>query len=225
LIASIVSAVAAPPGAPPAVTLVAERFAQTSRGIVAFHFHRLFDVRAGPMSRHEDLVIEGVYDDGTIAKVRIASYTIDGKAASAADQAAVTDAWEHPKPTEAFHPPFDPRYLAAYQYQVTGPQKVAFTSAVADAAHGNGAFTYDANNNVLELTYHPNALPPHANFAEITDRRAEVLPGYWAVTQETHLYKGSYGLFAGQGTIQSTYSNFRRFPDLQSALKDIAVAH
>ena len=224
MVASVASAVTAPPGPPPAVTLVAERFAQTSRGIVGFHFHRLFDVRAGFSSRHEDLVMDGVYDDGAIAKVRIVSYTIDGKAASAADQAAVKDAWEHPKPTEAFQPPFDPRYLTAYQYQVSGPQKVAFTSPVADAAHGNGAFTYDENNNVVDLTYHPNALPPHANFAEITDRRAEVLPGYWAVTQESHLYKGSYGPFSGQGTIQITYSNFRRFPDLQSALKDLAVA-
>lgn len=224
LVASVASAVTVPPGAPPAVTLVAERFAQTSRGIVAFHFHRVFDVRAGFSSRHEDLVMDGVYDDGAIAKVRIVSYAIDGKPASAADQSAVTDAWEHPKPTEAFHPPFDPRYLTAYQYQVTGPQKVAFTSSVADAAHGSGVFTYDGSNNVLELTYHPNVLPPHATFAEITDRRAEVLPGYWAVTEESHLYKGSYGPFSGKGTIQITYSNFRRFPDLQSALKDLAVA-
>jgi hypothetical protein len=45
-----------------------------------------------------------------------------------------------------------------------------------------------------------------------------VLPGYWAVTQETQNYKGTYGLFSAAGTIQITFSDFRRFPDLQSAL-------
>ncbi len=222
LLVGIASAVTAPPGAPPAVTLVAQRFAQSNRGIVAFHFHRLFDVHAGFSSRHEDLVMDGIYQDGAIVKVHIVSYTIDGKPASAADQATIQDAWEHPKPTEAFRPPFDPRFITAYQYQSAGPQKVSFSSAVADAAHGNGSFTYDANNNVVQVTYRPNALPPHANFGEVTDRRAEVLPGYWAVTQEIQQYKGSYGPFAGAGTIQVTYSNFRRYPDLQRALRAIS---
>ncbi|MBV8197670.1 MAG: hypothetical protein JO263_06025 [Candidatus Eremiobacteraeota bacterium] len=166
--------------------------------------------------------MEGVYQDGAVAKVRIVTYTIDGKPASASDQAAVQDAWEHPKPSDGFRPPFDPRYLDAYQYQVVQPQKVSFTSSIADAAHGNGTFTYDANNDVLDMTYRPNALPPYANFAEITDRRAEVLPGYWAVTQETQQYKGSYGPFPGAGRVEMTYSNFRRFDDLQSALQAIS---
>jgi hypothetical protein len=208
-----------PPGAPPALELVAQRFAETSRGVVSFHLHRVFDVHAGPLSRHEDLVMEGIYSDGAIAKVRISSYTIDGKAADASTASALEQAYEHPKAEDLFNAPFDQRYLGAYRYQNAGPQKIAFTSSMRDAAHGGGTLSYDSANNVLSYTYHPNALPPHASFGEITDRRAEVAPGYWAVTQEEQQYKGRYGFFAGAGTVEVTYTNFRRFPDLQSALR------
>ncbi|HZY97322.1 MAG TPA: hypothetical protein VFE35_09480 [Candidatus Cybelea sp.] len=211
----------APPNAPPALTLVAQRYAETNRGVVTFRLHRIFDVHAGFSSRHEDLVLTGVYADGAIAKVRVVSYTIDGKPAGAAAQAALEQAYEHPSLTDAFDLPFDPRYFSAYQYQSAGPQKIAFTSSVRDAAHGNGTVSYDADGNVVSYTYQPNALPPHASFGEVTDRRSEVLPGYWAVIQETQQYKGSYGPFPGAGTVQITFSDFRRFPDLQSALRAI----
>jgi hypothetical protein len=209
------------PAAPPVVQQVAQRFAESSRGVVAFRLHRVFDVHAAIRSRHEDLVMDGVYQDGSIAKVRISSYTIDGRPADAATQASMVQAYEHPRPTDVFNVPFDPRYVAAYQYQLAGAQKITFTSAVHDNAHGNGSMLFDANNNVVSYTYQPNVLPPYAKYGQVTDRRAEVLPGYWAVTQETQEYKGSYGPFPGAGTVQITYSNFRRFSDLQSALNAI----
>ena len=87
-----------------------------------------------------------------------------------------------------------------------------------DEAHGSGTFTYDADADVVTYTYAPNALPPHANAGTITDLRSEVLPDYWAVTQETQQYKGSYGPFAGSGPRQVDFSDFRRFADLESAL-------
>lgn len=210
-----------PPGAPPELTLVVQRFAETTRGIVSFHLHWTMDVHAGFSGRHEDRLIVGISDDGAIVKVRVLSYTIDGKAAGDAAQAALEQGYEHPKPGDLFNAPFDPRYLGEYQYQSSGPQKISFTSNLRDAAHGNGSMSYDAADNVVDYTYQPNALPPHASSAEVTDRRTEVLPGYWAVTQETQQYKGSYGPFPGAGTVQSTFSDFRRFADLQSALRAI----
>lgn len=212
---------AVPAGPPPVVQQVAQRFAETSRGIVSFRLHRVFDVHAGFSSRREDLLMDGVSQDGAIAKVHISSYTIDGKPADASAAAALAQSYEHPKLTDVFNPPFDLRFVAAYQYQASGPQKIAFTATVRDGAHGNGSFVYDAGNNVLSYIYQPSVLPPHASYGQVTDRRAEVLPGYWAVTQETQEYKGSYGPFPGAGTVQITYSNFHRFTDLQSAVHAI----
>jgi hypothetical protein len=213
--------VVTPPGAPPALALVAQRFADTSRGIVSFHLHRVFDVHAGFAKRHEDLVMDGVSSDGEIVKVHVSSYTIDGKAADAVTLSTLVQAYEHPAPGASFNPPFDPRYVAAYQYQSAGPQKIAFTSGLRDAAHGNGSFSFDASGDVLSYTYQPNVLPPHASFGEITDRRSEALPGYWAVVEETQQYRGSYGPFPGAGTVEVTFSDFRRFTDLPTALKSL----
>jgi hypothetical protein len=207
-----------PGGAPPELGDVAQRFLQTTQGVVAFRMHRTFDVHGGFSSRHEDLVLQGVYDDAALVKVRVYSYSIDGKAASAADVSSLEQAWDHPKPGDVFAAPFDPRNFDAYQYQNGSPSTIYFNSAVHDAGHGRGSFTYDAQSDIVAYTYQPNALPPHATSGEITDLRSEVLPGYWAVTQETQNYKGTYGLFSAAGTIQITFSDFRRFPDLQSAL-------
>jgi hypothetical protein len=207
--------------APPALAQVAQRFVKTTRGIVGFRLHRVLDVHAGFSSRHEDLVMAGVYDDGAIVKIRVLSYTIDGKPASASDDAAMEHAYEEPKAGDAFEPPFDARYADAYSYRQETSQTVAFTSELRDAAHGNGSFAYDADHNVVWYAYQPNALPPHASSGTIVDRRTEVLPNYWAVTQETQQYGGSYGPFPGAATQEVDFSDFSRFPDLQSALRSI----
>jgi hypothetical protein len=196
---------------------VTQRFVQTSRGVVTFRLHRTLDVHGGFSSRHEDWVMGGIYDDGVIVKVRVSSYAINGKPASASDVSSLEQAWEHPNPGDAFAPPFDPRYVDAYQYQSGGPSTIDFTSSVHDAGHGSGSFTYDSQENVVSYTYKPNVLPPHATSGEVTDRRSEVLPGYWTVTQETQQYKGTYGFFSAAGTVQMEYADFRRFNDLASA--------
>jgi hypothetical protein len=208
-----------PPGAPPVLAQVAQRFAETSRGVVAYQLHRVFDVHGGFQSRHEDLVVNAVCEDGAVVRVRVATYTIDGKAASAADVTSLEQSWNHPKAGDVFAPPYDPRFLDAYQYQAAAPSTIGFTSSIRDAGHGNGSFTYDAQDDVLSVTYSPNALPPHARSGEVTDQRAEVLPGYWAVTHETQEYRGTVGPFSAAGTIKVDFSGFRRFPDLQSALR------
>jgi hypothetical protein len=200
---------------------VAQQFAETIRGIVGFRLHRVLDVHAGFQSRHEDLVMVGVYDGGAIAKVHILSYTIDGKPASSSEDATMERAYEQPKAGGAFHPPFDARYAGAYSYRQDSPQTIAFTSELRDGAHGNGTFAYDADHNVVWYAYRPNALPPHASSGTILDRRAEVLPKYWAVTQETQQYSGSVGPFPGAATEEVDFSDFSRFPDLQTALRSI----
>ena len=130
-------------------------------------------------------------------------------------------AYEQPKAGDAFELPFDARYSGAYSYRQDSPQTIAFTSPLHDGAHGNGTFAYDADHNVVWYAYQPNALPPHASSGTILDRRGEVLPKYWAVTQETQQYRGSFGPFPGAAKEQVDFSDFSRFPDLQTALRSI----
>ncbi len=210
-----------PPGAPPALAQVAQRFTATSRGFVVFQMHRVFDVHSAMQRRHEDLVMNGVYDDGTLVRVRVVSYAINGRPAAAGDIAGVEQSWNHPKPSDVFAAPFDPKNFGAYQYRDAGNSTIAFSSDVRDAGHGSGSFTYDARGNVVSYTFVPNALPPHATSGTITDQRSEVLPGYWASTAETQQYKGSYGPFGAAGTIAITYSDFRRSSDLSAALSSL----
>ena len=82
--------------------------------------------------RHEELAMEGVYNDGALVKVRVLNYSIDGKAASAADRSTLEQEWDHPQPGDTFAPPFDPRNFGAYQYSSAGAQTIAFSSSVND---------------------------------------------------------------------------------------------
>lgn len=211
-----------PPGAPLVLTLVAQRFTESTQGVVSFQLRRVFDVHAGPMSRHEDFTLDGIYEDGAIVKVHVVSDTIDGKPASPEAQSALEQTYDHPKTGDGFALPFDSKNFGAYQYQSAVAQRIDFTSNMHDATHGNGNFTYDGGDNVISYTYRPNALPPHASSGTITDRRSEVLPGYWAVTEEMQQYKGSYGLFSAGATVEFTYSNFRRFVNLVDAIRSIS---
>ena len=205
--------------APPVLAQVAQRFTQTSRGIVSFRLHRVLDVHAGFSKYHRDIVLAGIYQNGRLVRVRVITYTIDGRPTDLQQQAALAQEYQNPKPGETFAPPFAARNFAAYSYQEQGPGTIGFASALHDAGHGSGTFTYDATHSVVAVTYQPNVLPPHATWGEIADRRAEVLPNYWAVTQETQNYKGRYGPFAGAATEQVDISHFRRFSNLRSALR------
>lgn len=207
--------------APPALVRVAQRYLQTTRGVIGFSLHRVLDVSAGFSHRHEDIVMHGIVRDGKVVRVRILSYTIDGRAAGADARAAMAQAYENPGPGQRVALPFDPANFAQYRYRQDGPQTIAFTSNVRDAAHGDGTFTYDGADNVVSCTYAPNALPPHATAGVVVDRRLQVLPHYWAVTQETQEFKGRYGPFAGSASEEVDFSGFTRFPTLDRALSDL----
>lgn len=207
--------------APPALTQVAQRYLQTSRGVVGFTLHRVLDVHAGFSRRHEDIVMHGIFQDGKIVRVRVVSYTIDGKSASDDQQSSMAQAYENPQPDQRVALPFDPANFAQYSYQQAGAQTIGFTSTVLDAAHGNGSFDYDSADNVVTYTYAPNSLPPHATSCTVVDRRAAVLPDYWAVTKETQEFKGRYGPFAGSASEQVDFYGFVRYPNLDSALSSL----
>jgi hypothetical protein len=200
--------------APAVVWAVAARFAQSQKGIVTFRLHRVFDVHAGPKSRHDDIVFDGVYEDGTLVNMRIRSYTIGGKQADSQQQSQFEDDWLHPK--AIFHFPFDPRYVEEYLYRVSG-KTVAFTPLSADASHGTGVFTYDKQRNVVSFTYSPGVMPEYARSGTIADQRAPVLSNYWAVTHETQEYTGRYALWNGGATVDLSWTSFRRAASVQQA--------
>ncbi len=207
---------------PPVVARVAQRFHETTQGIVAFALHRTFFVHAGPMSRRDDLLLDGVYVNGTLVKVRVLHDTIGGKSAPASQVAALVHSYEHPEPGDVFEAPFDPRYLAQYGYDASAGS-VAFTPVRPVYGLGAGTFSYDARDDVTGYSYAPSVLPEHTTSGRIADQRAQVLPDYWAVTLETQTYQGHYSLFSGGATVQIVYSGFRSFPSLTSASNAIAA--
>jgi hypothetical protein len=206
---------------PPLVVSIGQRYERSTRGVVAFKMHRVFDVHAGPSSRHDDLVLDGVYRDGTLVNVHILSDTIGGKPQSADRIAAAEQQWVHPKPGDVFHAPFDPRYSAEYRYGPCAGTTVSFTPLIHDAAHGAGAFTLDARENVVAYTYTPSDMPQYATAGTVRGTRKNVLSGYWATTQEIAQYSGRYALWKGGATVEYTMSEFRRYPSLSAAVAAI----
>ena len=206
---------------PPIVASIGRQYVRTSRGYVAFRMHRVFDVHAGPSSRHDDLVLEGVYRDGTLASVHILSDTVGGQTQDASQIADAERQWMQPKPGDVFHWPFDPRYFGDYRYKPIAPDRVEFSAAIDDAGHGSGSFTYDSSQNVTSYTYSPAVFPQYATSGTVNGTRRRVLEGYWAVTQETQQFAGRYALWKGGATVQYTMSMFRRFPTLSAAVAAI----
>jgi hypothetical protein len=206
---------------PPEILSIGRRFVQTTRGVVAFKLHRVFDVHAGPSSRHDDLVLEGVYDDGTLVSVRILSDTIGGTPQTPDQIAIAQRQWTHPKRGDVFAAPFDPRYFGEYRYGPIVGSNVSFTSLVKDAAHGTGTLTVDQRANVTAFSYAPSVMPQYATSGTVVDTRRQVLPGYWAVTQETQTYAGRYALWKGGATALYSMSEFRRYPSISAAVSAI----
>lgn len=199
-----------------------QRFTQTGRGIVAYRYERAFYVRAGPMSRRDELLFAGVDVNGTVRFVRIINDTIGGKAADSSQLVATTSQYERPNPGDVFEAPFDARYVRLYRFQVAGPRTISFSPITPRYGVGQGTFTYDSHDNVVRYQYVPSTLPQHATSATIVDVRRQVLPGYWAVTQEVQQYSGRYGMFGGAATVQITLSGFVRFSTLAQAERAVA---
>ncbi len=208
---------------PAIVTRVAQRTQQTERGVVGVRVHRVFDVHAGPYHRHDDLQFSAVEENGAIVKVRIVTQTTNGKETDANTKAQTANRYEHPAPADLFDRPFDARYINDYTYTVVDANTVRFTSSIHDAAHGDGTFTIDSADDVTSYQYTPNVYPQYTTSGNVTDTRAQVLPNYWALTQELYQYKGHYSIFGAAATATITYGNYARFSDLSTALSALAA--
>lgn len=204
--------------APPAIVEIAQRTAHQETGVVLFRLHRVFDVHAGPMRRHDETELAVVSQDGRVVKVRVLRASEGGKTLDQERVAQIEEQYEHPKPNDVFHRPFDPAYLAEYTYQTVDSRTYRFASTLHDASHGNGTFSLDDDGNVVKYAYSPNVLPQYASSGTITYERAQVLPGLWAITRESHEYRGHYLFFGGGASAQIIYDSYARYSDPASAL-------
>lgn len=206
---------------PPIVATIGHRYVRNTRGVVAFRMHRVFDVHAGPSSRHDDLVMECVYNDGALVAVHIKSETIGGEVQSPDETAADEQKWVHPKPGDAYHAPYDPRYFKEYRYGPLAPGRISFVQTVNDAGHGTGTFAYDSSENVTAYAYAPAVMPQYATSGSVSGTLRQVLRGYWSVTQEMQQFAGRYALWKGGATVQFTMSGFRRYSSVSAAVAAI----
>jgi hypothetical protein len=202
---------------PAIVTQAAQRTQLSERGVVGVRVHRLFDVHAGPYSRHDDMVFAAVYEDGVLVRMRVIYQREGGKETDAAAKARTQQKYEHPAPGDVFDRPYDPRYLNDYDYEVVDAHTVRFKTKVRDAGHGDGTFTVDAAANVVSVQYAPAALPKYSKSGTVTDERAQVLPQYWSLTKEVQEYRGRYAIFSGGATATITQGPFTRFANLAAA--------
>lgn len=202
---------------PAIVTQAAERTQTAERGIVGTRVRRVFDVHAGPYSRHDEMEFAAVYQDGQLIKMHIIYQRVGGKETDAATKADTERKYLHPAPGDLFERPYDPRHAGDYTFEVAGPQTVRFKTLVRDAGHGDGTFTVDGAYNVVSVQYAPAAMPQHATSGTVTDQREQVLPGYWAVTREVQQYSGRYAIFGGGATATITQGSFTRYPSAEAA--------
>jgi hypothetical protein len=212
-----------PPNVPAIVARVVRQYARTTRGVVGYRYDRTFNVSAGPTSRHDHLVFEGVNENGAVVRIRILQDIVGGKTASASEMEQTTHSYEHPKPGDVFEAPFDPKFAHLYRFRVINSRTIAFTPLHPVYGTGAGTFSYDSNKNVTSYVYAPSILPPHASTARIVDRRRQVLPGYWTVTDETQNYSGHYAIFGANGSVEISISGFRRFPNVATGLRAVAA--
>jgi len=169
------------------------------------------------MHRHDDLQLAVVSEDNHIVKVRVLSALVGGKMQDAARIRQIEDQYEHPKPGDVFHRPFDPAFLDEYTYQVVDARTYRFSSGVRDAGHGDGTFQLDDGGNVVSYVYTPNVMPQYATSGTVTDERTQVLPNLWQLTREVWTFHGHYAIFGGGATATITYDSFERYADLISA--------
>lgn len=203
---------------PALVVLAAERTQRFERGVVGFRLHRVFDVHAGPYRRHDEMEFAGVYEDGRLVKVRILHQEVGGKETDAQTKAQTAASYAHPAPLDVFARPFDPAHLNEYTYELADARTVRFRALVRDAAHGDGTFALDSDGDVVSMAYSPVVMPRYARSGTVADQRAQVLPAYWTIVEETHHYGGRYAIFSGGADVTIEQSHFVRFATEADAL-------
>lgn len=241
--AAVVAILGARPGsseegsAPQIVRSASAAYASTMLGALGMQRHFVTVLHAGPVSHTEQSDSGILLHDG--AFVEIAYYRIadDGRTFTTSEtqrrEGEANQDWKAGK--VFFKEPYDPRFMGDYRFDeaqacVTCPVgtiAVSFTSAIPDAQHGNGTMWIDRTSaRIVQLTYIPNVLPPHASSGSVTEIGGWAGPHLWCVVRIEESYQGHAFLFHGTGVFTGTFDHFRRFATLsdgQAALRDQTI--
>jgi hypothetical protein len=201
---------------PAAVVLAASLAARDHDGIIGYRIHRTVDMAAGPIRRHEDVVLVVAFENDRMIKVRVLRDMVSGRTTGAPAQQALERQLLAASKEPGFAVPFDARHFHDYTYKVQG-NLVAFSSVMKDARHANGYFVLGSSGAVTELQYALNVLPKYATAGTVHEERAEVLPHFWATVRSTQLFEGRYAIFRGRGEFVTVDSDFHRFGTVDAA--------
>ncbi|HET9393735.1 MAG TPA: hypothetical protein VFO29_09505 [Candidatus Rubrimentiphilum sp.] len=201
---------------PAAVVLAASLAARDHTGIIGYRIQRTVDMAAGPIRRHEDVLLAAVFENDRLVRIRVLRDMVSGRSTGTPAQEALERQLLAASKEPGFAVPFDARYLHDYTYRVAG-NLVAFSSALKDARHADGYFVLGSGGMVTQLQYALNVLPKYATAGTVHEDRAEVLPHYWATVRSTQLFEGRYAIFQGRGEFVTVDSGFRRFGTVDAA--------
>lgn len=231
----VAGAAASPPAgsaadAVPSIVVQASRtYAAAVKGTLGMQRHFTTVVVGGPVRHTEESDSGYLARDGVFVKIAYSRIVRDGKTfdRTALDKrnAQTNTDWSNGK--VFFKEPYDPRFMADYTFEspaacaacAAGTLAVHFSSAVADAQHGDGTMWIDADAHVVKLTYAPNALPPHAASGTVTETGGPALADAWYVTKIDEAYGGRVLFVKGTGTFVGTFDHFKRFASAAEGLK------
>ncbi|MBV9719422.1 MAG: hypothetical protein JOZ77_08880 [Candidatus Eremiobacteraeota bacterium] len=236
VVAVFTAAQASPASVPTIVRRASTVYAAEMRGFVGLERHFTTQLHGGPFQHGEQSDSGQLFQDGKFVQVSYYRVVRDGRQFSPSQIAQRND--QTNKDWAAgrvfFKEPYDPRYVGDYTFAqaacsgcAAGSQRIAFTSTIRDAQHGDGAMDIDvATGHILRLTYVPNALPPHATSGSVTETGGEVLPHLWYVARISQTFSGRAFLLSGTGTFTGVFDHFRRLPSLlagQTALANQTI--
>lgn len=201
---------------PAAVVLAASLAARDHAGIIGYRIARTVDLSAGPIRRHEDVLLAAVFENDKLVRIRVLRDMVSGRTTGVPAQQALERQLLSASKDPGFAVPFDARYFHDYTYRVAG-NLVAFSSAMKDARHADGYFVLGKGGAVTQLQYALNVLPKYATAGTVHEERAEVLPHFWATVRSTQIFEGHYAIFRGRGEFVTVDSNFHRFATVDAA--------
>ncbi len=208
----------------PAIVVRAADLAQRDRvGSIVYRIHQATAMDGGPIHEHADVVLEVAADGPDLVKVRVLRFLSNGKGASEQKKRDLERQLLAGQSGGGFAVPFDGRHTGEYAYAADAGS-VRFTSLRRDANHGDGSFLVDASGHVTGMRYVPDVFPRYVRSGNVTDLRAEVLPGFWASIRNDQEYDGQYLFIKGHASVVTEMSGYRRYSNRAAAEAAVEAA-
>ncbi len=208
---------------PALVVQAAAVAARDHAGSIVYRIHQTTAMDGGPMHEHADVVLEVAAEGPSLVKVRVLRFLSNGADASEQKKRELEQKLLAGQSGGGFAVPFDSRHTGEYDYAAEAGS-VRFTSLRRDANHGDGTFTVDAIGHVTGMRYVPDVFPRYVKSGNVTDMRAEVLPGFWASVRNDQEYDGQYLFIKGHASVLTEMSAYRRYSNRAAAEAAVEAA-